>query len=140
MTKRLDNLRIVIVDDHEQVRSALTSFLSGLGSIVRECEKADDAITLVPSFQPDLVLSDIAMPDKDGIELLREIRSLDPSDGGEVPVIAITGLSSPRDQLRAPVARFDAVLLKPFTPEVLLQIILEVIQYRTCSRPLPFRS
>ena len=56
------------------------------------------------------------MPDEDGFELLREIRSLDPSDGGKVPVIAITGLSRPLDQMRAPAAGFDAILPKPFTP------------------------
>jgi CheY-like chemotaxis protein len=91
VSQGLDNLRIVIVDGQKHVRSALTGFLSGLGSIVRERANADDVMT--PRFQPDLVLSDIAMPDKDGIELLREIRSLGPSEGGKVAVIAITGLS-----------------------------------------------
>jgi len=87
-------------------------------------------MTLVTRFQPDLVLSDIAMPDKDAFELLREIRSLDSSHGGKVPVIAITGLSRPLDQMRAPSAGFDAILLKPFTPDLLLQVISEVIQSR----------
>ena len=87
-------------------------------------------MTLVPRFQPDLVLSDIAMPDKDGFELLREIRSLDSSHGSKVPVIAITGLSRPLDQMRAPSAGFDAILRKPFTPDLLLQVISEVIQSR----------
>jgi CheY-like chemotaxis protein len=127
---RLDNLRIVVVDDHNEVRRALAGFLSGLGAIVRECANADDALTLVPHLQPDFVLSDIAMPGKDGFELLREIRSLDPSDGSEVPVIAITGLSRPLDQMRMPAAGFDAVLLKPFTPDVLLHVISEVIDRR----------
>ena len=80
-------------------------------------------------LHPDLVLSDIAMPGKDGFELLREIRSLD--DVSEVPVIAITGLCRALDQMRAPAAGFDAVLLKPFTPDVLLQVISEVIHPRS---------
>jgi CheY-like chemotaxis protein len=87
-------------------------------------------MTLVPRFQPDLVLSDIAMPDKDGFELLREIRALDSSHRSKVRVIAITGLSRPLDQMRAPSAGFDAILLKPFTPDLLLQVISEVIQGR----------
>jgi CheY-like chemotaxis protein len=131
VSQGLDNLRIVIVDGQKHVRSALTGFLSGLGSIVRERANADDAMTLVPRFQPDLVLSDVAMPDKDGFELLREIRSLDPSNGGKVPVIAITGLSRPQDQMRAPAAGFDAILLKPFTPDLLLKVISEMIQSRS---------
>jgi CheY-like chemotaxis protein len=91
VSQGLDNLRIVIVDSQKHARSALTGFLSGLGSIVRERANADDVMT--PRFQPDLVLSDIAMPDKDGIELLREIGSLGPSEGGKVALIVITGLS-----------------------------------------------
>jgi hypothetical protein len=98
-----------------------------LGSVVRACANADEALALVPRFQPDLVLSDIAMPGKDGFELLREIRSFDP----KVPVIAITGLSRPLDQVRAPAAGFDAVLLKPFTPDVLLKVVSAIIEQRT---------
>jgi CheY-like chemotaxis protein len=57
-----------------------------------------NALKLVVRIQPALVISDIAMPGKDGFLLLQEIRSLDLSGGGEVPVIAITGLSRPLDQ------------------------------------------
>ena len=68
------------------------------------------------------------MPGKDGFELLEEIRTLDLSSGGEVPVIAITGLSRLLDQMRAPAAGFDALLLKPFTPVTLLRVISEVLE------------
>jgi CheY-like chemotaxis protein len=125
VSQGLDNLRIVIVDGQKHVRSALTGFLSGLGS----CANSDDVMT--PRFQTDLVLSDIATPHKDGFELLREIRFLDPSNGGKVPVIAIIGLSRPQDQMRAPAAGFDAILLKPFTPDLLLKVISEMIQSRS---------
>ena len=90
--QRLDKLRVVVVDDHKEVRSALSGFLSDLGASVRECGNAEDARETILGLQPDLVLSDIAMPGKDGFELLREIRSLAPLDESEVPVIAITGL------------------------------------------------
>ena len=76
--------------------------------------------------QPALVVSDIAMPDKDGFELLQEIRSLDLPQ--KIPVIAITGLSRPLDQIRAPAAGFDALLIKPFTPDALLRVISEVLE------------
>ena len=128
MVQRLEHLRIVIGDDHNEVRRTLAGFLSGLGAIVREC--ADDALTELRHLQPDLVLCDIAMPGKDGFELLREIRSLDRSEGGEVPVVTITGLTRALDRMRAPAAGFDAILLKPFTPDALLQVVSEVIQRR----------
>ena len=100
--QRLDKLRVVVVDDHKEVRSVLSGFLSDLGASVRECANADDARETILGLHPDLVLSDIAMPGKDGFELLREIRSLD--DVSEVPVIAITGLCRALDQMRAPAA------------------------------------
>ena len=82
--QRLDKLCVVVVDDHKEVRSALSCYLSDLGAIVRECANAEVAREAILGLHPDLVLSDIAMPGKDGFELLREIRSLDPSDGSEV--------------------------------------------------------
>ena len=83
-------------------------------------------LEVVIRHQPALVVSDIAMPDKDGFELLQEIRSLDLSQ--KVPVIAITGLSRPLDQIRVPAAGFDAILIKPFTPDALLRVISEVLE------------
>ena len=126
MFPRLDKLQIVVVDDHQAVRSALRVFLSGLGAVVHECSGAGHALELVVRHQPALVISDIAMPDKDGFELLQEIRSLDLSQ--KVPVIAITGLSRPLDKIRAPAAGFDALLIKPFTPDALIRVISEVLE------------
>lgn len=89
MAQRLDNVRIVIVDDQDPARTTLAKFLSQPGAGVRACANADKALTQVIHFQPDLVLSDISMPGKDGFELLQEIRTLGRSSGGEVPVVAI---------------------------------------------------
>jgi Response regulator receiver domain len=71
LSRRWDNLQIVVVDDHKQVRSALGGFLSGLGAVVHECSNADRALELVVRLRPALVVSDIAMRDKDGFELLQ---------------------------------------------------------------------
>ena len=81
---RLDMLEIVVVDDHKAVRSALKVFLSGLGAVVHECSNAYHALEVIIRHQPALVVSDIAMPDKDGFELLQEIRSLDLSQKAAV--------------------------------------------------------
>jgi CheY-like chemotaxis protein len=68
-----------------------------------------------------VVVSDIAMPGVDGFELLRQIRELGPNEGGNVPVIAITGLVRQADRIRN--AGFQACLFKPFTPDELLEEI-----------------
>jgi CheY-like chemotaxis protein len=131
LSRRWDNLQIVVVDDHKQVRSALGGFLSCLGAVVHECSNADRALELVVRLRPALVVSDIAMRDKDGFELLQEIRSADLPR--KVPVVAITGLSRPLDQLRAPAAGFDALMLKPFTPDAFVRVISEVLEVGKAS-------
>ena len=72
MAQRLDNVRIVIVDDHDLVRTALAKFLSQPVAGVRTCANAHKALTQAIHFQLDLVLSDISTPGKDGFELLQK--------------------------------------------------------------------
>ena len=84
------------------MRTTLAKFLSQPGAGVRAWANADKALTQVIHFQPDLVLSDISMPGKDGFELLQAIRTLGRSSGGEAPVVVISGMTRPLDQARAP--------------------------------------
>jgi CheY-like chemotaxis protein len=85
------------------------------------------AIEAIKNNRPNLVLSDISMPDRDGFDLLRDIRALGPDAGGSVPVVAMTALVSRRDRARMLDAGFQACLPKPFTVEELLETILTVL-------------
>ena len=74
-----------------------------------------------------MVLSDIKMPGMDGFELLREIRALGPDAGGGVPVIAMSAFFSQTDRAHTHDADFRACLPKPFTPDNLVDTILDVL-------------
>jgi CheY-like chemotaxis protein len=88
---------------------------------------AFEGLEAIKNNHPNLVLSDINMPGMGGLELLREIRALGPDAGGSVPVIAITAFGTHADRERLLHGGFKGCLLKPFTPDKLLETILSVL-------------
>jgi CheY-like chemotaxis protein len=125
--KRLSNLTIVVVDDNNDVRRYVGAFLGHLGANVAVTENAIEALDAVKTYRPNLVLSDISMPGRDGFGLLNDIRALGPDVGGSVPVIAMTALVTQVDRARILNAGFKAFLPKPFTPDALVKAILAVL-------------
>ena len=124
---RLSNLMIVVVEDHDDARRYLGLFLDHLGANVVVAENAIEGLAAVRTYRPNLVLSDISMPGRDGFGLLHDIRALGPDAGGSVPVIAMTALVTHLDRARIVDAGFQACLPKPFTPDQLLETILTVL-------------
>jgi len=122
----LSNLAIVVVDDHDDTRRYLGIFLGNLGANVVLAANAVEGVEAVKTRRPNLVLSDIKMPERDGFEVLRKIRALGPDAGGSVPVIAMSALVT-HASARMLDAGFQACLPKPFTPDKLLQTILTVL-------------
>ena len=87
----------------------------------------DEALVIIPRLQPDLVISDIRMPEKDGFELLHGIRSLERDSVREVPVIAMTASEPETEEMIASPPIFDGFLPKPFTPGALMREISDVL-------------
>src|SRR5580700_12341686 len=124
---RLRNLTIVVVEDHNDTRRFLDIFLGHLGAKVVVTGNAIEGLAAVKTCHPNLVLSDISMPGRDGFELLSDIRALGPDAGGNVPVIAMTAFVTHLDRARILDAGFQACLPKPFTPDKLVETILTVL-------------
>ena len=124
---RLSNLTIVVVDDNNDVRRYVGAFLGHSGANVAVAENAMEGLKAVKTYHPNLVLTDISMPGRDGFGLLSDIRALGPDDGGSVPVIAMTALGTHVDRARILNAGFNAFLPKPFSPETLVEAILTVL-------------
>ena len=124
---RLSNLTIVVVEDHNDTRRFLGIFLGHLGAKVVLAGNAIEGLAAVKTYQPNLVLTDISMPGRDGFGLLSDIQALGPEDGGGVPVIAMTALVTHVDRARILNAGFKAFLPKPFTPETLVKTLLAVL-------------
>ena len=123
-SNRLSNLTIVVVEDHDDARTSLGLFLKYSGANVVLARNAFEGIEAVKNSRPNIVLSDISMPDRDGWGLLRDIRALGPHAGGGVPVVAMTALITRADRGRMLDAGFQACLPKPFSVEELVETIL----------------
>jgi CheY-like chemotaxis protein len=124
---RFSNLTIVIVEDHDDARRYLGLFLERLGANVVVARNGFEGLEAIKNNRPNLVVSDINMPEMDGFELLREIRALGSEAGGSVPVIAMTAFVRYADCARILNAGFQACLPKPFTPNKLVETILTLL-------------
>jgi CheY-like chemotaxis protein len=125
--EHFNNLTIVVVEDHDDARNYLGLFLGHLGANVVVARDAVEGLEAVKNYRPNLVLSDISMPGRDGFGLLNDIRSLGLDAGGSVPVIAMTAIITHLDRARILGAGFTAFLPKPFSPDKLAETIQKVL-------------
>jgi PAS domain S-box-containing protein len=120
---QFDGLRILIVDDDRESCEMMLEALQGYGACVRCAMSATEAIDTLPEFGPDLVLTDIAMPGRDGYAVLGEVRAIEMRLGRRVPVAAVSAFAHAADRQRAIVAGFDQYLAKPVDPAALASTV-----------------
>lgn len=119
--RKLPNYRILIVDDNESAGYLLGKLLQKLGQHVHTVTSAAAALEVITSLQPDILISDIAMPEMSGYELAAEIRARQP--GIPLTLIALTGYGRDTDRQQAHEAGFDYHLTKPVALESLEQLL-----------------
>ncbi len=122
-TRDLGGLRVLVVDDETDTRDLIKRVLVDCNAEVAAAASAGEALALLPRVRPELVISDIGMPDMDGFELLAQIRAAGNAGGGAVPVIALTAFAQPEDRLRALQAGFHDHLSKPVEPAELIATV-----------------
>ena len=122
----LDHLRVLVVDDEPDAREVLSALLAACGAEVGSAASVREALERVETEPPDVLLTDIAMPDEDGYALIREIRSR----GSRIPAIAITALASTEDRARAMAEGFDAHLTKPVDPAEIVEAVARSVAGR----------
>ena len=116
--------RILLVDDDPAVRDSVALVLEGAGFAVDQADQGATALRLLQAQAPDLVITDILMPQKEGIETIREIRAILPN----APIIAISGIDSGANYLRmAQTFGATAVMTKPFDPKEMLALVERLI-------------
>jgi len=110
---RLDGLTILAVDDEADTRELLRQGLEYCGAKVKVVGSAAEAINVLMSSVPDVLISDIGMPGTDGYELIRQVRALPPDRGAKIPAIALTAYTRIEDRLQALRAGYDMHVPKP---------------------------
>ncbi|WP_390883630.1 response regulator [Kovacikia minuta] len=127
----LQGIRILVVDDDDNSREFLAFFLELQGVTVTATASAAEAIASLTQFKPDILLSDIGMPDVDGYMLMQQIRALPPDQGRDIPAIALTAYAGEIDYQRAIAAGFQHHIAKPIEPQVLIQAIANLIHQKS---------
>jgi PAS domain S-box-containing protein len=119
----LHGVRVLTVEDDQDTRQLLVFTIGQYGAHVTSAASAREALKTLKQSLPDIIVSDIAMPEMDGYTLMREIRTWSKEQGGEIPAIALTAYAGESNQKQALAAGFQKHLSKPVDFEELIQAI-----------------
>jgi CheY-like chemotaxis protein len=119
----LGGVRVLVVDDYKPVRAVVAAMLEHSGATVTAVGSADEALEALEREHPDVLVSDLAMPDKGGYWLIGQVRALPPERGGATPAAALTGFSGPEHRASILRAGFQYHIEKPVTLEKLVGVV-----------------
>ncbi|MEO8004107.1 MAG: PAS domain S-box protein [Betaproteobacteria bacterium] len=128
--QRLAGLRILSVDDDPNTREMLQEALQRGGAEVISAASAQEALAQLLTHRPDVLVSDIGLPEEDGHDLVRKIRALDTTKGGATPAVALTGYAREQDQKAALDAGYQEFVAKPVNLDELTDAILRASKTR----------
>ena len=121
--RRLDGIRVLVVDDEAATNEAVQALLGSCGAVVRIATSAAEALGVLDGWEPDVLVSDIAMPGEDGYALIRKVRERDAAHGGNLPAVALTAYAKIEDRVSILAAGFQMYLSKPADPTELVAVV-----------------
>ena len=121
--RALAGLRVLVVDDDQETRELIKTILEEVGAEVCAVPSVTKAVEALQRQEPDVLVSDIAMPERDGYELIRYIRGLAEAEGGKMPALALTAFARTEDRRRALLAGFQMHASKPVEPAELVGMV-----------------
>jgi len=122
----LAGIRVLVVDDEPDARQLIRRVLDDCGAEVILAATADEAIPIVQTFRPDILVSDIGLPEKDGYDLIRHIRSRFAAK--TLPAVALTAFARAEDRKRALLAGFQTHVAKPVDPSELVAVVASLVE------------
>ncbi|MBI2832909.1 MAG: PAS domain S-box protein [Acidobacteria bacterium] len=114
--QRLEGVRVLVVDDQEDERELFKAILAGRGARVRTAGSVSEALRIFGQWRPHVIVSDVAMPDEDGYQLIEQIRALESAGGRAIPAVAVTAHARAEDRQRALAAGYQTYVAKPVDP------------------------
>jgi CheY-like chemotaxis protein len=121
--RSLDGLRVLLVDDEPEAREIISTVITRTGGEVTACTSAGEALAKLLEWKPDVILSDIAMPDEDGYSFIGKVRSLPREKGGETPAAALTAYARDVDRREALAAGYQMHIAKPIGASQLVTMV-----------------
>jgi PAS domain S-box-containing protein len=125
--RNLNGVDALVVDDDRDNRELINRILTDCGATVHIAASAREAFARFKEATPNLLITDLGMPEVDGFELLDWVRNLPREQGGQVPAIALTAFARSEDRLRALEAGFSAHISKPVEPSELIATVASVV-------------
>jgi PAS domain S-box-containing protein len=125
-TQDLAGVNVLLVDDEQDARDVLAKTLEQRNAQVVTAGSVDEAVRLFRASRPDVLISDIGMPDQDGFDLIRRIRATEEGQH-RVPAVALTAFARAEDRQRVLMAGFQAHVSKPVIPSELVAIIASLV-------------
>ncbi|WP_375502398.1 ATP-binding protein [uncultured Nostoc sp.] len=126
----LTGIRLLIVDDDQDICDFLGFVLEQAGAEVCIVTSAIEALEAIEQSPPDILLSDIGMPEMDGYMLIRQIRAMPPEQGGQILALALSAYAGEVNRQQALAAGFQQHVAKPIDPDTLIAVILDIIAKR----------
>jgi PAS domain S-box-containing protein len=127
----LTGLQVLIVDDEADTRELISTILRESGAQITSVDTVDAAIDVLIQSKPDVVISDIGMPGKDGYVLIRRVKEIEAAMGAKIPAIALTAYARPEDYQEALLAGFQLHMTKPVEPDKLIASVLSLAKQTT---------
>ncbi len=124
----LEGLRVLVVDDEADTRELLITMLGEYGAEVIAVASVAEALDTLTHFRPDVLVSDIGMPEEDGYTLIRRVRSLPQKQGGSTPAVALTAHARAEDRTKALLAGFQLHVPKPVNPTELVVVVANLAE------------
>ena len=120
---RLDGLQVLVVDDEADVREWISTVLTESGAQVIAVGSVGEALGALEQLRPDVLVSDIGMPDEDGYTFIRKVRELGSEMDGRIPAVALTGYAREEDYRQAKAAGFQLHIAKPIKAAELVAVV-----------------
>ena len=121
---RLDGVRVLVVDDDFDTRQMLKAVLSECHADVITAASAAEAIKEIEQRKPDVLVSDLGMPEQDGYELIKQVRKTESADNAaRVPALALTAYAKAEDRVRALAGGYQVHLAKPVEPAEFVLVV-----------------
>ena len=119
----LAGVKVIVVDDEADAIGLVKRMMEECGATVEACGSGSECLACVPTFRPDVLITDIGMPDMDGYTLIGKLRALSPEQGGRTPAVALTAFARSEDRRQAMLAGFDMHVAKPVEPGEVVAVV-----------------
>jgi CheY-like chemotaxis protein len=127
-TTSLMGLRILAVDDEIDATAVTAAILGSADAEVKTAASVSQAMNLMKQWRPDVLISDIGMPDEDGYDLIRKVRAQPSESQRNIPAIALTAFARTRDRLKVLSAGYQMHVPKPIEPLELVTVVASVMK------------